>query len=80
MKLKQLLKESTTDTFVIRSSDKKLVRANGNVNHLFADKKIDLAIEVFASGNHISHAKRILDVITKAGLVDKYFTIKISVR
>ena len=41
---------------------------------------IDMEIEVFASYNHEEHANKLYESLKAAGLENKYFSVKISVK
>ena len=81
--LENLLNESTTDSFVVNSKDKKLYPMRGNSHDYWQGDKagtIDMEISVFGNENNKQNALEIYKALVAAGLQDKYFSVKVEVK
>ena len=74
-----------TESYYVSVKDNKVRPMKGNISSYFRpiyDKKnygkAKYCVEVFATNNHETHAKKVRDMIDKEGLSDKIFNIKIE--
>lgn len=71
-----------TQSFIVRTSDKRIVPTDDNPREYFTGKKkgkADMIIEVFGY-NHIEKAKTLYNALKAANIQDQYFHIRIETR